>query len=108
MALLPGTQREQPHVLRAAKAAFPHITPRCQYVGTCGGCNLQDLAYAHQLALKQRSLEQGLLPFGITTVPLVPLDDPWRYRNKLELSFCRSGDAPALGLHAAEIGRAHV
>lgn len=101
MSALLGTKREQPQLLRTAKATFPRITPRCQYVGTCGGCNLQDLAYEHQLALKQRGLAQVFGPFGVNAVPLVPLEEPWRYRNKLELSFGRSAETPVLGLHAA-------
>ena len=101
MSLLLATKREQRQLLRKELAAFPQITPRCRYVGTCGGCNLQDLAYEHQLALKQRSVEQAFRPFGINAVPLEPLADPWRYRNKMELSFGRAAEMPVLGLHAS-------
>src|SRR3989338_138188 len=100
MSLLLATKKVQRQLLKTEKSAFPRIPPRCQYVGTCGGCNLQDLAYDHQLVLKQRLVEQAFRPFGISTIPLVPMDDPWRYRNKIELSFGRAQEMMALGLHA--------
>lgn len=100
MTLLLATQKAQRRWLLAEKRTFPRHEPRCQYVGTCGGCNLQDLAYEHQLAIKQRLLAQAFQPLGITDIPLRPLNDPWRYRNKLELTFSRVQDTTALGLHA--------
>ncbi|MBI4353805.1 MAG: 23S rRNA (uracil(1939)-C(5))-methyltransferase RlmD [Candidatus Omnitrophica bacterium] len=80
------------------KSAFQTVEPPCPYFGTCGGCALQDLNYADQLALKHQRLLRifGALDPSLT-LELVPLEDPWRYRNKAELTFGADG----LGYHAA-------
>jgi len=63
------------------------IEPRCPYFGTCGGCQLQHLAYEDQLELKtgmvRESLEeQGLV--GIEVRETLGMEDPWFYRNKIQ------------------------
>ncbi len=84
------------------KAAYPKVAPPCPYVGTCGGCTLQDLAYPDQLALKQQRLRRAFEPLGpVPEVELVGLEDPWRYRNKAELTFGDDRGRLVLGYHAA-------
>lgn len=88
--------------LRDAKHSFATVAAPCQYFGVCGGCSLQDLAYADQLAMKRRQLLQlfsGLDP--ALPVELVGMDDPWRYRNKAEMTFSESGGRLTLGYHVA-------
>jgi len=88
-------------ILRHEKATFETIPAPCPYYGTCGGCNLQDLAYADQLELKRQRLLKALGAIDPTlTVEIVGLPDPWRYRNKAELTFSDSGGTFALGYHA--------
>lgn len=84
----------------------PHgrrVEPPCPYVGRCGGCTLQDLVYEDQLRLKGSWVQQAIAPLGLKEIPEVtPLSDPWRYRNKIELSFQQWGGKPLiLGYHAA-------
>ena len=91
-------------LLRQEKDAFAKIAAPCPYFGTCGGCTLQDLSYADQLALKTQRLTRILGALDPTlTVEVVPLDDPWRYRNKAELTFAEGAppNRTALGYHAA-------
>lgn len=84
------------------KSSFAKIEPRCPYFGTCGGCALQDLAYADQLALKQRRLQRLLAPLGsMPNVSVMGLEEPWRYRNKAELTFGDTGGQLTLGYHVA-------
>ena len=86
------------------RAPFTRIQPRCPYVGRCGGCTLQDLAYEDQLVLKRRRLEALMRPLDPTLeVTLQPLEDPWRYRNKAEFTFAQSESEHGviLGYHAA-------
>jgi 23S rRNA (uracil1939-C5)-methyltransferase len=76
----------------------------CPYFGQCGGCRLQHLAYAAQLAFKEKQVRDcltrlgGLPPFELR--PIVPAPDPYGYRNKME--FTVGGPGPVVGLHVAE------
>ncbi len=89
-------------VLLHEKEAFTKVEAPCPYFGTCGGCSLQDLAYADQIALKHQWLLRSVGELDPTLpVEVVPLDDPWRYRNKAELTFSESQQHLTLGYHAA-------
>ena len=76
----------------------------CPYFGRCGGCRLQHLAYAAQLAFKEKQVRDcltrlgGLPPFELR--PIVPAPEAYGYRNKME--FTIAGPGPTIGLHAAE------
>jgi len=88
------------------RESLPKIQPLCPYVGQCGGCSLQDLAYEHQVALKLGRLRHVVAAMEpLLSVEVVPAPDPWRYRNKAELSFSSSQSAAetrlTLGYHAA-------
>jgi len=88
--------------LQQDKAAFARVEAPCPYFGTCGGCALQDLAYDDQRALKRERLQRAFasLPEA-PAVDVAGLEDPWRYRNKAELTFGEAGGALTLGFHAA-------
>lgn len=63
--------------------------PRCPYFGTCGGCAMQHVDAAAQLAAKQRVLEDNLARLGKVRPGQVlpPIQGPtWRYRNRARLS----------------------
>lgn len=65
------------------------VEPRCVHFGTCGGCSLQHLAPADQIAAKQRVLAENFERIGKVRParwldPLV--DEPWGYRRKGRLS----------------------
>jgi 23S rRNA (uracil1939-C5)-methyltransferase len=61
---------------------------RCRHFGTCGGCSLQDRAYADQLAYKKEKVEAALngLP-DLPPLSMVAAPEVWNYRNKMEFSF---------------------
>jgi 23S rRNA (uracil1939-C5)-methyltransferase len=64
------------------------VAPRCAHFGTCGGCALQHLAPAAQLAAKQRSLLDALARLGKVSPErvLAPLaGEPWGYRRRARL-----------------------
>ena len=70
-------------------AASPdRVVPRCQHFGICGGCSLQHLAPAAQLAAKQKQLLENLQRIG--NVQPVQVLDPltghaWAYRRRARL-----------------------
>ena len=77
----------------------------CPYFGACGGCRFQDLAYEVQCEAKAAQVHDALVRIaGIAEPPLepiVPADEIYGYRNKLEYSFANIPDGPALGFHRA-------
>ncbi len=90
------------HGLVQEKSAYTRIEPPCPYFGTCGGCSLQDLAYADQLALKRQRLQRAFAGLEASlSVDVVGLEEPWRYRNKAELTFGQANGRMALGYHVA-------
>jgi 23S rRNA (uracil1939-C5)-methyltransferase len=70
-------------------AASPdRVVPRCAHFGVCGGCSLQHLSAAAQLALKQRQLLENLQRIGNVQPERVlePLRGPeWGYRRRARL-----------------------
>ena len=80
-----------------------NISPRCRHFGPCGGCTLQHVPYGEQLRWKETRLRQilesvldrGLLP----PVEVIPTEDPWGYRSKMEFSFGEEKGRLTLGLH---------
>ena len=78
---------------------------RVEPVADHPGAPWQVLRYEAQLAAKTEQVEDALRRIGgldgFEVEPIVPADDRWRYRNKLEYSF-GTGDAGELvcGFHA--------
>ena len=71
------------------KQSNQRVTPKCPHFGLCGGCKLQHLDFASQVAAKQRLLESDLWHIGKVkaTNMLPPLYGPtWGYRHKARLS----------------------
>lgn len=74
-----------------SKLSEKRATPLCSHFGVCGGCKWQDLQYEHQLAYKQREVEENLRRIGKVELPPVsPIlgsKKQYFYRNKMEFSF---------------------
>jgi 23S rRNA (uracil1939-C5)-methyltransferase len=77
----------------------------CPYFGACGGCRFQDLAYEVQCESKAAQVKDALVRIaGLSEPPLepiIPAEELYGYRNKLEYSFSRTPEGPALGFHVA-------
>jgi 23S rRNA (uracil1939-C5)-methyltransferase len=77
----------------------------CSHFPECGGCRFQDLGYEAQVAAKEAQVRDALVRLGgiadPVLEPIVPATSIFHYRNKLEYSFTRTGDGPALGFHRA-------
>lgn len=80
------------------------IDPPCPHFGLCGGCTLQNLAYDHQLTIKENYLRQTLKRLGhidlndIEVSPIAPSPDTSFYRGKIELAFGEVHGQITLGL----------
>lgn len=78
------------------------VPPFCPVFGTCGGCQVQHLSYAGQLAWKTRIVREALQRIGgIADPPVAPaigMDEPRAYRNKMALVAKNGG---AFGFYKA-------
>jgi 23S rRNA (uracil1939-C5)-methyltransferase len=75
-------------VVDVLRAAPERVTPRCRHFGVCGGCALQHLDHAAQLAAKGRVVVEALRRIGGVTPDkwLEPLTGPaYGYRRRARL-----------------------
>jgi 23S rRNA (uracil1939-C5)-methyltransferase len=84
----------------------PHrVDAPCAHYPACGGCRFQDLAYDAQVAAKEEQVRDALGRIGgiadPPVEPIVPAEQVFHYRNKLEYSFTQLEDGPTLGFHKA-------
>jgi len=95
---------ELAHTLRVLKASGARVTPRCPHFGVCGGCSMQHLDPAAQVAAKQRVLESNLWHLGkIRAEQLYPpiYGAPWgyRYRARLSVRLVQKKGGVLVGFH---------
>jgi 23S rRNA (uracil1939-C5)-methyltransferase len=99
--VLPGEQvsmavaRAQTGLLRGrsleiVEASAHRVEPRCEYFGTCGGCQYQHSDYGFQIAQKIAILQETLRRVGGLSyeaeIPAIT-GHPWFYRNRIQLHF---------------------
>ena len=66
------------------------VTPRCPIASACGGCQIQHFSIQEQAKYKQTMLENLIRHTAKTDVvplPIIQMEDPWRYRNKVQVPF---------------------
>jgi 23S rRNA (uracil1939-C5)-methyltransferase len=71
------------------RASAVRVEPRCPHFGVCGGCSLQHMDAAAQVAAKQRALEDALWHLGrVRPGQVLPaIHGPaWGYRHRARLS----------------------
>jgi 23S rRNA (uracil1939-C5)-methyltransferase len=73
------------------KPSDQRIEARCAHFDTCGGCKFQFLTYEDQLTMKEQQVKDAAERLGGLSgdlvLPVIGCEDPWYYRNKMELSF---------------------
>ncbi|HEY8355218.1 MAG TPA: 23S rRNA (uracil(1939)-C(5))-methyltransferase RlmD [Methylophilaceae bacterium] len=75
-------------VVEVLQPSSARVTPKCPHFGVCGGCALQHMEPAAQVAAKQRMLEADLWHIGRTRPEwmLPAIQGPaWGYRHKARL-----------------------
>ena len=81
-------QHDEAELVAVLEPAAGRVTPRCAHFGVCGGCALQHLDSAAQLAIKEGQLRDSLERIGRVTPRawLAPLQGPqWQYRRRARL-----------------------
>ena len=74
---------------RILRKSASRVEPGCPYFGVCGGCSMQHLDHAAQVAAKQRVLEDNLWHIGrVRPEQLYPpiYGEPWGYRHRARVS----------------------
>ena len=86
-------QWEQGTMIALRRESAQRVRPGCPHfglhAGACGGCKMQHLHPAAQVAIKQRVLEDGLWHLGKVRPQLMlrPIEGPaWGYRHRARLS----------------------
>jgi 23S rRNA (uracil1939-C5)-methyltransferase len=84
---------EQGSLTSIARESSQRVRPACPHfglhAGACGGCKMQHLHPAAQVAVKQRTLEDNLWHLGKVKPERIlrPIEGPaWGYRNRARLS----------------------
>lgn len=95
---------DEGEVIEVIKASNLRTEPKCRHFAICGGCSLQHMKTAAQVAFKQNVLLEQLHHFGGTTPLeiLPPLNSiPWGYRHKARLSakFVHKKHKVLVGFH---------
>ncbi len=79
------------------------LDARCGHFGGCGGCRWQSLDYGVQLRYKEQQVRDSLERLGglrdFVLEPIRGMDDPWRYRNKVEFSIGSHHGRLVVGFH---------
>ncbi|MDX9874333.1 MAG: methyltransferase domain-containing protein [Spongiibacteraceae bacterium] len=94
-------QVAEAELLVVEQAVAERRQPECPVFGRCGGCQLQMLDAAAQLAHKQQILQQLLEPFDVAEW-LPPLTaEVWGYRHRARLAVGASREGrPVVGFRA--------
>ncbi|GAB4400407.1 MAG: 23S rRNA (uracil(1939)-C(5))-methyltransferase RlmD [Microscillaceae bacterium] len=104
--------RRRKNYLEAVPIRFHHyspvrVAPACPHFGHCGGCKWQHLPYALQLQYKQQQVLDNLRRLAKIELPeispILPSENLYFYRNKLEFTFSHQRWRTPEELHTGEI-----
>jgi 23S rRNA (uracil1939-C5)-methyltransferase len=99
---------EQASMTAMARESAQRVRPACPHfglhAGACGGCKMQHLHAAAQVAVKQRTLEDNLWHLGKVKPERVlrPIEGPawgYRYRARLSVRFVAKKGTVLVGFH---------
>jgi len=92
-------------MVRLLSASAHRVAPFCPVFGACGGCHVQHLSYAAQLAWKRDVVRNAFARIGglrdVAVRPVVGMPYPRAYRNKMALVVAHRGGRPVLGFYRA-------
>ncbi len=114
---------EQATLTEIHRESSQRVRPRCPHFGlhegACGGCKMQHLHVAAQVAIKQRVLEDNLWHLGKVKADTVlrPIEGPtwgYRWRARFSVRHVRKKETVLVGFHerksryVADIRECHV
>ena len=95
---------DKARVIEVLEASSQRATPACAHFGVCGGCSLQHVALATQVAIKQRALEDQLqhlakLSEYTLLAPISGIGWGYRYRARLSVKYVAKKNTVLVGFH---------
>lgn len=95
---------EKAEIVERRRESSQRVAPGCVYFGHCGGCRMQHLHVAAQVAVKQRALEDALWHLGKVRPErlLRPIEGPawgYRYRARLSVRWVAKKGTVLVGFH---------
>ncbi len=81
------------------------VIPPCKVYDQCGGCQTQHMSQDLQAEMKQTQIEHLLqktaqLP-DVVVNPVIVMDDPWHYRNKIQMPVGEKNGEVITGFYKA-------
>ena len=109
-------------LIKVVEPSKARVEPRCPVARQCGGCQLQAMSYEEQLKFKENKVYNNLVRIGKIEnlrrvekgdgngdgefLPIIGMENPWRYRNKAQFPFGTDKDGKIVtGFFA---GRTHA
>ena len=92
-------------LLQALTPSDERVQPRCPIYDRCGGCQLQHFSYEGQLRVKRQQVVDALTRIGhlaCEVQPVLGMDNPWYYRNKMQFPVSHRGGKLAIGCYAVQ------
>src|SRR6266404_140492 len=91
-------------ILKVVSPSPDRTEAPCPYYFRCGGCTWQHLTYEAQLRAKRDLVQETLERIGglrgTEVKPVLGMDDPWRYRNKVQQPVGWNGKQLISGFYA--------
>lgn len=90
-------------LVKIIRLSEDRVQPACHIYASCGGCQLQHYAYAFQLLVKRQQVQDALERIGhlrCEVLPVLGMDSPWRYRNKMQFPVQGSKGVLEIGCYA--------
>jgi 23S rRNA (uracil1939-C5)-methyltransferase len=78
------------------------VESKCPHYYRCGGCSFQHIEYKKQLLLKQKIIEdifQHMAGVNPLIKPVIGMEEPWYYRNKVVWHLAPEGDSKKIGFY---------
>ena len=92
-------------LLEVIEKSEGRVEPKCKYFKKCGGCKLQHMNYETQLDFKWERVKDCIKNIGglsedLVEYPIGMEENPYKYRNKVQLPIGMDKSKPVLGFYA--------
>jgi 23S rRNA (uracil1939-C5)-methyltransferase len=91
-------------IIEVLESSQNRMEPKCKIYKRCGGCHLQHMSYEEQLDFKTQRVKDCIERIGkIKDVHInhtLGMDNPYRYRNKIQLPVGKAGQDYQIGFYA--------